>query len=400
MKILFLCNKSPYPPKEGGPMAMDANIQGLLNSGHKVKVLAMNTNKYFINPADIPENYKRETGIEFIYNDLSIKPLDAFVNLLSNKSYHVERFISKDFENKVIEILNKEDYDIVQLEMLYMTPYVDIIRKYSSAKIVLRSHNIEHLIWDRITKTTGNPIKRAYLGSLTKKLKKYEISTLGLYDGIVTISNNDADFFRSHESGTPIIDVPFGVDISNYQQQNQDFEFPSLFHLGSMNWVPNEEGIKWFLDFAWPEIHKKYPEVKFNLAGRMMPEWLTHLNMPNVEVIGEVPDAREFINSKAVMIVPLLSGSGLRIKIIEGMAMGNAIISTTIGAEGIDYTNGESILIADTHIEFLKAVERCFADKEYCSQLGKNARKLIEEKYSLERVIKKLLAFYQKVLEN
>jgi len=158
MHILFLCNKSPYPPKEGGPMAMNANIEGLISAGHKVKVIALNTNKYFVKNDEIHEEYKNKTGIEFVYTNLSVNPLGAFLNLFSKKSYHVERFFTKEFEQKIIEELEKDKYDIVQLEMLYMTPYINVIRKYSDAKIILRSHNIEHLIWERIASVTKNPL--------------------------------------------------------------------------------------------------------------------------------------------------------------------------------------------------------------------------------------------------
>ncbi len=400
MKILFLCNKSPYPPKEGGPIAMNANIEGLLNAGHQVKVLALNTNKYFIEKKQIPEEYQEKTNIEFIYKDLSLKPFDAVLNLFSKKSYHVERFISKEFEKKIIEILGRDEYDIVQLEMLYMTPYLHVIRKNSKAKIILRAHNIEHLIWDRITYTAKNPLKKLYLGYLTRKLKNYELSCLNHFNGIATISKKDADYFKSNGCRVPVTDIPFGLDVSNYKIEKTGYEFPSLFHLGSMNWMPNEEGIKWFLDNAWSLIHRKFPNLKFYLAGRMMPEWLQNLDLPNVEVLGEVPDAGEFINSKAVMIVPLFSGSGIRIKIIEGMALSKTIISTDIGAEGIDFTDGKNILIANTPEEFLKAVEKCNGSKQFCEEVGKNARKLIENKHNLDSITKKLEGFYKTILEN
>jgi len=400
MTILFLCNKSPYPPKEGGPIAMNANIEGLLNAGHQVKILALNTNKYFIEKKEIPEKYQEKTNIEFIYKDLSIKPFDAVLNLFSKKSYHVERFISKDFEKKITETLGRNEYDIVQLEMLYMTPYLHIIRKNSKAKIILRAHNIEHLIWDRITYTTKNPLKKLYLGYLTRKLKNYELSYLNHFDGIATISKKDADYFINNGCRVPVTDIPFGLDVSNYKIEKTGYEFPSLFHLGSMNWMPNEEGIKWFLDNAWSLIHRKFPNLKFYLAGRMMPEWLQNLKLPNVEVLGEVPDAGEFINSKAVMIVPLFSGSGIRIKIIEGMALSKTIISTDIGAEGIDFTDGKNILIANTPDDFLKAVEKCTGRKQFCEEVGSNARELIENKHNIDIIIRKLESFYKTILEN
>ena len=400
MRVLFICNKSPFPPREGGPLAMNANIQSLLKAGHQVKVLALNTNKYFIEESEIPETYRKQTGIEFIYTDLSIKPMAAFLNLFSKKSYNIERFITKEIEHKIVEVLQKDAYDIVQLEMLHMTPYIGTIKKFSEAKIVLRSHNIEHLIWERITHNTKNPIKKLYLANLTQKLKNYELENLNAYDGIITITKKDADFFKANGCTIPLDEVPFGVEVNDYQAGQNNFEFPSLFHLGAMNWVPNEEGIKWFIDQVWPLFHQKYPDIKFYLAGRMMPDWLIKLDKPNLEIIGEVPDAKEFIRSKAVMIVPLFSGSGIRIKIIEGMALGKAIIATEIGAEGINYTNGKDILIANTPAEYLEAIEKCLADIEVCHQLGKNARALIENQHSLEHVVEKLESFYQRILEN
>lgn len=400
MRILFLCNKSPYPPKEGGPLAMNANIEGLVKRGHQVKVIALNTNKYSTNLNEIPEEYKKKTGIEFVYIDLSIKPLHAFLNLFSNKSYHVERFISRDLKSKLIEILNKDEYDIVQLELLYMTPYIDLIRKHSDAKIILRSHNVEHLIWERITSIASNSIKKLYLKGLTRKLKNFELATLNSYDGIASISSKDAEYFKKCNCTIPIVEIPFGVDIAKYQLGESEIEFPSLFHLGAMNWVPNEEGIKWFLDMAWPLIHNKYPYLKFYIAGRMMPTWLMNINLPNVQVLGEVPDATQFMQSKALMMVPLFSGSGIRIKIIEGMALGKAIVSTSIGAEGIEYANEENILIANTPEQFLKAIDKCIENIEFVKQLGLNARKLIEEKHNIDLITKNLEEFYQMMLEK
>ena len=397
MNIFFLCNKSPYPPREGGPLAINANIQSLLKGGHHVKVLALNTNKYFTKPEDIPVEYKRKTGIEFAYVDLSIKPVDAFINLFSSTSYHVDRFISKDVENKIIEILKAEKFDIVQLEMLYMTPYIDVIRKYSDAKIVMRSHNIEHKIWERIAGITKNPIKKAYISYLAKKLKNFELGHLNSYDGLITISKNDAGFFKKNGCNITLSEVPFGVDIHEYKTSESQVEFPSLFHIGSMNWMPNEEGIRWFIEAVWPLVKKRFPKVKLYLAGREMPHWLSNLKEENIIVLGEVPDAQEFIRSKAVMVVPLFSGSGIRIKIIEGMALGKAIISTKIGAEGIHYTDKENILIANTPEEFLRAMEYCFSNVEVCEQIGKNARKLIENEHSHEIVLKRLESFYDQI---
>ncbi|HEY9114715.1 MAG TPA: hypothetical protein VIN10_08430, partial [Bacteroidales bacterium] len=178
LNILFICNKSPWPPREGGPIAMFNLIDGLASAGHKVKVLAINTNKYMVKPEEIPEDIKQKTGIELVYIDLSVKALPALRNMILNKSYHVERFKSPEFDKKLIEILQENEFDIVQFELVYMSPYIETIRQYSKAKIVLRAHNIEHLIWQRIASGTKNLLKKIYIKHLVSTLQDYELSVL------------------------------------------------------------------------------------------------------------------------------------------------------------------------------------------------------------------------------
>lgn len=398
MKILYLCNKSPYPPNEGGSLGMYVFIQGFIDAGHKVKVLAFNTNKSFIDIESIPQGFREQTEIELVYKDLSIKPVAAFANLFSEKSFHVERFYSVEFETRLEQILKSEAFDIVQIEFLYMAPYLKTVRRLSKAKVVLHSHNIEHMLWDRIAAVTKNPLKKIYIRSLARKLKNYELSIIKEFDGVLTFTTIDAEYFKRAGCTSPLKAIPFAVDINKYNPVFIKHDKIDLFHIGAMNWIPNQEGIRWLLDHAWMMIHKKFPDLRFYLAGRMMPDWLQNLKMPNVVVLGEVPDAMEFINSKSVMIVPLFSGSGIRVKIIEGMALGKTVISTAIGAEGIEYKTGENILIANDPSEFLNAITQCISNREFSDSIGQNARKLIEDKHSLQRIIPTLEGFYDSLL--
>jgi glycosyltransferase involved in cell wall biosynthesis len=404
MNILLLCNKSPYPAKEGGPIAMNMIIEGLIEAGHRVKVLAINSNKYNVDLESIPREYREKTNIELVHVDLSIQPLAAFMNLFSSRSYHVERFISHDLEKSLIRILKAEKFDIVQFELLYMSPYAKVVRKYSDARIVLRTHNIEHLIWQRVAESIKNPLKRLYLIHLVRKLKNYECSTVRQFDGIAAITEQDASFFRSSQclqpedgSRIPVVTIAFGIDPKQFPKTNEAPEFPSLFSIGAMDWIPNSEGITWFLEKVWPEVHRKYPNLHYYLAGRHMPKCLAEKGYPNVEIIGEVDDAMAFMRSKAILIVPLFSGSGIRIKIIEGMATGKPIISTAIGAEGIKCIHNQNIFIADTPEDFLDSISDCVENKELCETIGKNARDLIMTEYNRNLIISKLIAFYQKI---
>ena len=395
MKILLICNKSPYPPREGGPIAINMMVEGLLQAGHRVKVLAMNTNKYFVRSEDIPIDYLAKTGIEFINVDLRIKWVKALANLITNRSYHIERFISHVFRTRLIEILKKDEFDIIQFEMLYTTPYLDTARKYSKARMIFRAHNIEHLIWERIAETSSGLPKKFYLHHLVKTLKKYELSVIPRFDGIAAITENDAEFFRNYNS--QVIAIPFGIDLTDYPVPIAYQGPVSLFSIGAMNWIPNAEGIRWFLENVWPDIHKQFPLLKYHIAGREMPSWMQEFKYENVVIEGEVADAMEFMHQHTIMIVPLFSGSGIRIKIIEGMASGKTIISTTIGAEGIGYRNRENILIADQPCEFFEMISVCIDDPYLAGRIGENAGLLIRQQYDRDPIIRQLTGFYKTV---
>ncbi len=401
MRVFIICNKSPYPPREGGAIAMHAIITGLIDAGHQVRVLAINTNKYFVHPDDIPPEFRKATNFETVFINLSVNPFEAFINLFTTRSYHVQRFISKDMKRKISSVLQNNRFDIIQLETLYMAPYIDIIRKYSDGKIILRAHNVEHLIWERITKNCRNPLKRFYLGHLYRTLKKFELTTLNRVDGLAAITKKDADTLIQLGCHMPVTDVPFGIGPRDYDgHPDIQPEIPSLFHIGSMNWIPNLEGIQWFLEKAWERIHQEIPELTLYLAGRMTPSWLLNARYPNVQVIGEVDDALTFMLSKWIMIVPLFSGSGIRIKIIEAMAAGKPVIATTIGAEGINCTKGKDILIADTADEFCETLKWCIREPDRCREIGDNAKALIRREYDNHLIINKLTDFYGRILAS
>jgi len=397
LKILFICNKSPWPPKEGGSKAMNQLIEGLLQKDNIVKVLAVDSYKYHVDTNEIPPLYLQKTGIEFIHLNLRLQIIPALWNWLLNRSYHIQRFISSRFNQKLIEILKQQTFDIIQLETLFMSPYLETIRKYSNAKIVLRAHNIEHLIWKRIFEQEKKGLKRIYLSYLYKSLEKYERSILNSFDGILPISEKDAGFFRDNTI-IPVKSLPFGLTVPDFSENSPTGSNKTIVHIGAMNWMPNEEGIRWFLYEVWPLLLEKVPDTKLRLAGREMPEWLLNFKENGVEILGEVDDATLFLRSGNISIAPLFSGSGIRIKILESMSMGMAVVSTSIGAEGIDYQAGKNILIADTAIEFANTLHFLLESPEEASQIGLHARQLIAEKYNTGSVIRQLITFYKEIL--
>lgn len=375
---------------------MNAMVKGLQNAGHSVKILSVNSNKYNVKPGDIPDDYKKSTGIELVYIDLSLKPLPAFIRLVKNESYHISRFISRDFETALTRILTAEKFDVIQFETLYTTPYINHIRSLSDARLVLRAHNIEHLIWKRIARGETNPLRKWYINKLSRTLENYEKSVLDRLDGVVAITGKDANYFRSSKPGLAVIDIPFGIDAAtdNSTMTVEPTRGFKLFHLGSMNWMPNQEGIKWFLNEVWPDLHTRYPELTFSLAGRAMPQWLCKLQMPGVFVDGEVPDALAYMQQHDAMIVPLFSGSGIRIKIIEGMLAGKTIITTPVGAEGINFTPGKELLIANDAPGFVRAIEMLIAKPIAYQEIGCHARELVLKEHNNALLMEKLTNFY------
>jgi len=400
MKVLQISNKIPYPEKDGGVIAINAITEGLLNAGCEVKMLVMNTKKHFIDIASIPEKFKNDRRLETVSVDTSIKPFHALFALLTGKSYNVSRFKSEEFGRKLAEILQKEKFDIVHLEGLYLTPYIEIIRKNTNAPIILRTHNIEWKIWQKLASEGRSGLKKWYLIKLTKQLKEYEEKVMNMVDGIATITKPDLEWLKSSGCKAPIVNIPFGIDLTGYSVRESKYP-GTLFFIGALDWLPNLQGIEWFLTNVWNKILTNFPDAQFHIAGRNMPESLRNSNYKGVVFHGEVEDAKSFMQEYDIMLVPLLAGSGVRIKIIEGMAMGKPIITTSVGIEGIECDYGSDILVADSPGQFAEAVNRCLTDKEFKEKLGQNARMFLEKNYDTGKTALKLIEFYkERILQH
>ncbi|HQW39744.1 MAG: glycosyltransferase family 4 protein [Flavobacteriales bacterium] len=398
MRILQLCNKPPYPPIDGGSKAMHNLTRGLVDAGHLVKVLCISTPKNDLKLDELPAEYRERTNIESVFVDTSLNVVDAFTDLITADNYNISRFFSPDMDIRLIRLLTEQKFDIIQLESLFMTPYIPTVRRYTNAPIILRSHNLEHVIQDRIASGERNFLKRPYRKFLAKQLHTYEMEMLDRVDGVVAISPLDAEHFLEHGTRTPVITIPFGVEPSEYEPDDRVRSGPPVFfHLGSMDWLPNEEGIRWLLDTVWPKVLLKRPNAKLHLAGNKMPADLLEHEQKGVTIKGRVKSALDYMRSKQVMVVPLFSAGGMRVKIIEGMALGKVVIATPIGAEGIDYTEGSDILIARNANEFAEHIIALDGTPDYTRMIGENARKLVMTKYSDSNLVKDLVAFYERV---
>lgn len=398
MKILILTNKIPYPPKDGGSIATFSLANSLSELAQSVKILALNTNKHYFDLKLLPSEISKKLPISGVDVNTNISIFQAVKNLFFSKlPYNAVRFNNKDFKKELTKILQHEEFDIIQLEGLYMCFYINIIRKLSNAKIVYRAHNVECEIWQRTLKNEKNLLKRKYISLITSRLQKMESAFLSKYDLLVPITKRDGEKLTEMGNNKPMHVSPTGIDISQLKSDKTELEFPSVFHIGALDWAPNQEGLIWFIENCWAEIQKAIPEVKFYIAGRNAPQWFENkTKKPGIHFLGEINDAYLFMNSKAVMIVPLLSGSGMRIKIVEGMAMKKTIVSTSIGTEGINSENKKNILIADSPSEFVQQIRTCLGNRAFFDEIGENALNFVQTNYNNIEIAKSLMNFYKK----
>lgn len=401
LRILQLTKKLPYPLKDGESIAIYNLSKALKELGCEMSLLSMNTIKHYTDKDLARQHLKHYKEVQCVYIDNRIHFLDALKNLFSLDPYHITRFISKEYEEALIEILKKNLFDIVQLETLYLTPYIPVIRKYSSAKICMRAHNIEHEIWERYTSNEGISFKKFYLEHLTRKLKKYELFHLNDYDLLISVSQRDLKRFKNLGYLNGAVNSPIGLKLDHYQQiDSKEGQCFNVCFIGAMDWLPNMEGLEWFLAKVWPHFIERNSESRLHIAGRNMEcDAFSSLD-PSIIIHGEIDDAKKFMFKSDVMIVPLFSGSGTRVKILEGMALGIPVISTQLGMEGIEAKDGREVIIADSPLDFIHALESLKQNLELREKIGKKAKKFIIKNYDAIQNAMELKDIYQRMLEG
>lgn len=398
-KVLQICNKAPYPANDGSSIAIFNMAKGLLENKVDLHLLIINTKKHFKPDEEVPSDFKTRSNYHSVYKNTNTSFAGAFLNLFSNKSYFVSRFHFKLFEKRLIETLSGNQFDIVQLEGLFMGVYIDVIRKHSKAKIVLRAHNVEHHIWQRHISHDKFILRRFYLKLQNRRLRKFELDVISMVDAIVPISSTDETEFRNMGCLKPLHTCITGVDIAFYRNKPELVSKPkTIFYFGSMDWLPNQEAAKWFLNNCWDMVHKAVPDAKFIIAGRGMPLEFFHITKPNVQIIENVENGKTFFTQHEIMVVPLRSGSGIRIKIIEGMSYGKAIVSTSIGAEGIRCSSGKNIVIADEPGDFAMAVIRLLEHPLERKHIEEQALAFACAEFDNTKIVSGLIQFYKQLL--
>lgn len=389
MKFLQICQKPPLPLTDGGCIAFHSLTTGLLQAGHSVKVFTIFTDKHDFLPDSMPEEYVQKTDIEGVYVDTKMNIVDVYCNFMTRDPYNLSRFFSVDVDIRLTRLLQKEKYDCIVLESIFTSPYLPTIRRNVNTKVVLRSHNIEHQIWNKLAIGEKNFFKRIYLAYLGKKLYKAEIEAWRSVDGIASISYDDLQFTRAL-SQKPSYLLPVAMSIQ--KPVTMEGNDTKAYHIGSMDWLPNIEAINGFIENTLPTVLREFPKFEFHIAGRKMPASLHEKKIPGIVSWGEVESADAFARNFQIMLVPLQSGSGIRIKILEAFAMGIAVIATEQGIRGIDVDDRKEYYRAENPQDWVAAI-KALQDPIERERIGKNAQDFIHQSYSNATIIQPLVNF-------
>ena len=395
MKILVLTNKLPYPPRDGGSIATLNMMKGLQLAGNMVTCLAINTLKHTYPVEEIPAEILDTIRILKVDCDCSIRPLMMGSNLLfSRKPYIAERFNIRAFRNRLTSLLKMETFDIIQLEGPYPGQYLDVIRRYSKARVALRAHNVEHRIWERKAIFEKSPFKKWYLNNLAKRLRRFEMKMAQQTDLLVPISRLDEIYFRDHGIDKPSLTIPAGLTMDDYPLSELPAE-PSIFFIGALDWLPNQEGLTWFIRNVLEQVVSELPDLRFHVAGRNAPpSFEKRLKHPHITYHGEVEDAVRFIQSNRVMVAPLLTGSGIRIKILEGLALGRPVVTTSAGIEGIEAGALRYILVEDDPLKFSNQIAKLIRNKQEPALMATAAHQYISRNFDNLELSTRLNQFY------
>lgn len=398
MKILIISDKPPWPGTSGGALAVLEIIKGIAGQKARLSVIYAVTDKHHdtaVPPDKI--NGNRLNNIPVRINAGINIPLLILNILLSKRPYNIARFNSPGFRRKLKAILKESSFDIIQFEGLNMSGYIKTVREHSDALIAIRSHNIEHEIWSRLAANEKNHLRKYYMGILSRRLKRYELQAIKQCDFHVPVTGRDNTYFVKAGINIPYYIYPYARSVK--KRTNTESDKNTITYIGSLDWKPNQEGIQWFLNKVWEKLHTAYPDLTLLISGRNAPEWLVKkFKRKGVRYYGEVSNAEDFMDRGYIMIIPLLSGSGIRVRAIQAMAMGIPIVTTTSGIEGIDARDGRELLVAVSAENYVECISRLLEDEILYTNLSLNSMKFIERNYNNNLLGRGLVDFYSKNL--
>lgn len=409
-KILYLAQLLPYPA-DAGPKVRIYHVLRYLAQHNRVTLVA------FSRPSDAPEAV---THLKEFCAEVHVVPMQRSrmndlramtESLLGGRSFIIHRDHVPEMAKLVDRLLAEGNFQAVHSDQLWMAQYALRARHFSAAKgsplrLVLDEHNACFQIFQRLAQGERNPVKKLLLEREWRMLARYEAQTTNQFDQVVTVSEQDRAILqrmtRKPADAVPQFHtIPICVDQAQTEPVQAQPEARNVLHLGTMFWLPNVEGVLWFARHVWPRVLEAVPQATFTIAGKNPPKTIEALadgatvgtngisppsRRPAIQVTGYVPDPRPYLEQAGVFIVPLLSGSGMRVKILDAWSWGLPVISTTVGAEGVEYRDGENILIADHPGQFAQAVIRVLCDTDLALKLRRNGRQWVENRYDWRSV--------------
>jgi glycosyltransferase involved in cell wall biosynthesis len=383
MRLLFLSFAFPLPANNGHRMRTWSILEALAAVGHDLTLLT------FGQPG---EAGGYDVALRKVCREIEIVPLileslsstanylERLVGLFLAQPYAVRRFASSEMQARIRQFLARGSFDAVLCD----TVFSSVNLSDTHVPVILNCHNVEHVVLERYVALERNPVKRLYAWREISKLRNWEEATCRQAAIAMACSEHDQELLSSLCPGLRVTVVPNVVDVDRYAPQRENNSSTILFQ-GAMDWFPNRDAVTFFVARILPALKQNVPHIRFVVAGRNPPPTFvsTFADVSGIEFTGNVPDMRAEIAKAAVCIVPLRIGSGTRLKILEAAAMAKPIVSTRVGAEGLDFADGEEIVLADEPSEFTRAILDLLADPLRRRAMGLAARRRVEIQYSL-----------------
>jgi sugar transferase (PEP-CTERM/EpsH1 system associated) len=400
-RILFLTPQLPYPPHQGTTLRTYGLIDGLAARGHRIALLA------FREPGQpAPE----DTPLANLCDPLLTIPAPTrtrarrLVDLLAGHADMGRRLWSPPYLAALRDLLAAERFDVIHFEAIEMTAYLHPIRDATGgAALIYDAHNAEHALQARAARQDARIPRRwplaIYSAVQARRLRRFESAACRAVDRVIAVSEADAAKLRALGHATPIGVIPNAIRAADYAGGGAaaDVPHPALVFTGKMDFRPNVDAALWFADDILPRIRAERPAAHFVIAGQKPHARLDGLRgRPGVTLTGWVPDIQPYIEAADVYVAPLRMGSGTRLKILEAMAMGRAVVTTTVGAEGIAARDGEHLLLADSAEAFAEAVGALLADDARRAALGEAAAALVRAHYDWGAIIPRLEVMYDR----
>lgn len=391
MKVLQIAPKIPYPPDDGSKVGIFNLTAQLLKRGIEVSFAA----PFYGERPD--ERFASMVNVIPLKISASYSIAGGIKNLFSNLPYNIEKYFDRNVSQRLSQLYEAERFDLIHVDHLHMAEYGMTMKERHGAKIVLREHNFESDIIGRVAERQKNPLTKAYYRLQHSRILKYESEAVREFDAVLPISEVDNRKLREVSPGFTSFVVPAGVCIGNFKPNREMIRDRILF-LSSYNWLPNMDSLRYYAGEILPLLSIQAPHARTIVAGKSVDKIPKRLLNGSFDNAGFVADFNDLASMASVAVVPLRIGSGMRIKVLELMALGMAVVSTSVGAEGIDVEDGKHLMLADTPKEFAGKVSQLISSPALCKEIGNNARELVSEKYTWDSAGEKLFAAYKSVL--